>query len=201
MSTAWKIIISVVITLVVATGGTYYYMNQKLENEKSDLQNQITALNEQIEQLRLEAANTTSAVDTSEDEISGTNNSSNASWKDYTNSKYDFSLTLNDLWKNYEIIEKSPDDSTATAYLYVCVPTTSSSWSDQKSGMFCPFTITVVNKSGKTAFEQANDPMVPTYINSNSSYSFYYSTAQDRPSDGAAVMNDISTVIGTFKAN
>lgn len=200
MTTVWKIVIAIVVTLVVVGGGTYYYMNQKATSEKDELQSQIDELNSQIEDLQAE---TTTAVST-ESSSPVTNSPTTATtsdWKNYSNTKYDFSLTFNDLWKNYEIVEKSPDDSTATAYLYTCVPTISSSWSDQKSGMFCPFSITVVSLSGKSAFEQANDPMIPKYLGANSSYAFYTGSAQDRPDDDVAVMNDSQNIIATFKAN
>lgn len=85
MSTVWKIVIAVVVTLAVAGGGTYYYMNQKATSEKDELQSQIDDLNKQVEDLQTAA---TSAVDISSeattDEI--------ADWKTYANSTYGFSF-------------------------------------------------------------------------------------------------------------
>jgi hypothetical protein len=197
MGSFWKVFIGVVLALIITGGGTYYYMNQKAIDEKADLQDQIDGLNNQIEALQssAEATSESSSIATTKPTTTTTSD-----WKDYSNIKYGFSLTFNDLWKSYEIIEKEPEDSTAMAYLYVCVPTTSSSWTDEKSGMFCPFVITVVSAGGKSAFEQANDPMIPTYLGANTLHAFYTSSAQDRPNDGVGVMNDLQNIIATFKA-
>ena len=53
MTTVWKIVIAVVITLAVVGGGTYYYMNQKATSEKDELQSQtlqVKALREDVPQ-------------------------------------------------------------------------------------------------------------------------------------------------------
>jgi len=87
MSTAWKIVIAVILSLGIAAGGTYYYMNQKLENEKSNLQSQITELNKQIDDLQ---ATETTADST--DDSTTTETDETAGWKTYTNSTYGFSF-------------------------------------------------------------------------------------------------------------
>lgn len=123
-----------------------------------------------------------------------------ADWKTYTNEDYNFSLTFNDLWKNYTVVKKTPSDEYASAYLYVCVPTNSTTWQDEKSGYFCPFAITVVTVANQSSYEQAGSPVAEQPFASDSSYAFYTSSAQDFPDNGASVMNDARNMLATFKA-
>ena len=198
MSTFWKVFITVVITAAIIGGGGWWYMNKKSDDDKAKLQTQIDNLNKELKDLKAENAAPTSSTSTTTPTTSTA-----TSWKNYTNSKYGFSLTMNDIWKNFEVIASTPssDDKYALDYLYVCVPTNSTTWQDKKSGFFCPFAITPVAAANKTAYETANDPMIPTFIAKNSSYAYYYSTAQDSPDDGVAVMSDIKNLVATFKAN
>lgn len=99
MSSFWKVFIGIAVTLIVAGGGTYYYMNQKLENEKSDLQSQINELNKQIEDLQ--ATQTTAPADSDTDETAG----ETAGWKTYTNSTYGFSFKYPS--EKYEILSNT----------------------------------------------------------------------------------------------
>ena len=199
MSTTFKVIISIVVTAAIIGGGGWYFMNKKATDDKAKLQTQIDGLYDQIKDLK--SASTTASTSTTATTTTPATPSTTAATDPYiyTNSTYGFSLTFNSKWKGYEVAAVASDQDTALKYLYACVPTTSTTWPDKKSGMFCPFAITVVKLANKSAFEQANEPLVPTFILSNDSYSFYYSTAQDRPSDGVAVMNDIKNIIETFK--
>jgi len=194
MSTGMVVGIAVIVVAVFG-GGVYAYVNSKTEKEKKDLNAQITEFQNEVSSAKTA---TTTAPSPSISAIAPSVNTA-TDWKGYKNTKYGFSLTFNDLWKNYQIVEKKPDDKTALAYLYVCVPTTSSIWRDVQAGVFCPFSITVVNAGNYEEFKQANDPIIPTYINKNSSYVFSYSTAQDRPDDGVSVMNDLKNIVATFK--
>jgi hypothetical protein len=108
-------------------------------------------------------------------------------------------MTFDDNWKNFKVVEKTATEADAISYMYICVPTASTTWQDEASGYFCPFSITVVAADKWNDYVSANDPMVPTRIGQNAKYVFAYSTAQDRPDDGVLAMNDIKNIIATFK--
>jgi hypothetical protein len=196
MTTFWKIFISVCVTAIIIGGGIFWIMQRQIDNLNKDNLAKLEDLNKQIASLKSTAETSTS---TSTDTTTATpTTSATTDPYLYTSSKYGFTLTFNSKWGGYELVEKAPTDTTAVAYLYSCVPTTSKSWNDEKSGMFCPFAITVVNKDNRTAFEQANDPLIPTYLKSGDTYAFYYSQAQAQSEDGASVMADVKNIITTF---
>jgi len=93
MSSFWKVFVGVAVTLVVAGGGTYYYMSQKLENEKSNLQSQITELNKQIDDLQATETTTDSTDDSTTTETDET-----AGWKTYASSNIGFSFKYPNSW-------------------------------------------------------------------------------------------------------
>jgi len=197
MSTFWKIFISVIITVLVVGGGVFYIMQKQIDKIRSENIEKMEDLNKQIKTLQeSSAAATTSTSEESTNSVAASSTATDPFL--YTNSKYGFTLTFNSKWTGFELVSATPSDTTALTYLYACVPTTSAEWSDQKQGMFCPFAITVVNKGKRTAFEQANDPLIPTYLKSGDTYAYYYSQAQDQPEDGAGVMADVKNVIATF---
>jgi hypothetical protein len=206
MTTAGKIIITALVSIIVVGGGTYYLMQRQIDSVKSDNNAKVSDLSDQISNLGKQlsdakSAAQTTATATTTTPATATTPAIATSWKNYTNAKYGFSLTLDDYWKNFEVLDIKADNANALSYLYVCVPTTSTTWPDKKAGMFCPFVVTAVATANKSAFEQSEDPEMPTYIASSSAYAFYYSTAQDRPADGVNVMNDIKSIVATFKAN
>lgn len=48
MSKIWVVIITAIVSIAIAGGGTYYYLNNQAESNKADLQSQINELNNQI---------------------------------------------------------------------------------------------------------------------------------------------------------
>lgn len=205
MSTVWKIVISVMATLAVAGGGTYYYMNQKLENERSGLQSQVTDLNEQVEQLRLEIANMSPVQDTDEGESADANSSINTSWKDYKNNKYDFSLTFTDKWSGYQVEDwnetHSEGPAPATDFYTVYVPTSNSSFSSEKPGYAATFKIMVYPKDTYESLLSAGNVVAKNKLAENSSYVFVVAYWQDSPSDlrASGLAFEIESVAKTFK--
>ena len=194
MSTTFKVIIAIVVTAAVVGGGLYWYMQDQTGKLRDENTKQVEELNSQIKELK--------SAQVTQSEVSATvTPTAKVDPYAYANSKYGFSLTFNSKWEGYELVEKASDDSTALAYLYACVPTADKTWKDEKAGMFCPFAITVVKASGRTAFEQANEPRVPSYITSSSSYAFYYETGQATPTDGSDVYQDTKTIATSFKVN
>lgn len=192
MFTFWKIFITVIVTASVIGGGGWWYMNKKAKDDKVKLQAQIDDLNKQIKELKAASTTSTSAT---------TIPAATTSWKNYTNTKYGFSLTFSDLWKNFEIVSKTTNDPNVLAYLYVCIPTADASWKGEKAGFYCPFAITVVEKAQKAAFDAAGDPEKPTFVAENASYAFYYSMSQAGPTDGMTARDDVKKIIATFKAS
>ncbi|MCX6812461.1 MAG: hypothetical protein NTW79_02470 [Candidatus Berkelbacteria bacterium] len=77
MKMFWKILIAVVLTIAVVGGGTYYYMQRKLTNDKNNLQSQINDLNKQISDIK---------------------SSPTFGWKTYTNSTEGFGVKIPADW-------------------------------------------------------------------------------------------------------
>jgi hypothetical protein len=199
MSTFWKVMIGVIIAAVVAGSGGWYFGNyvsdkkiKAKDDEIASLGKTLGVANDKIRSLSSQTSATTTTPTTS---------TTTTSWKNYTNSKFGFSLTFNDLWKNFELVEKSGSDTGAISYLYVCIPTVDSTFSSEKSGMYCPFVITVVSIDNKAAFDAAEDPQKPTFVASNSKYAYYSSMSQAAPTDGMSARNDVKNIVATFETN
>lgn len=194
--------IIIFMTIVFGTYAYLYIIHDRVENKEAQNHGYNTSTSE------IETSNPSTNTTNTDNEVAATEESSVLSdWKTYKNTKYGFSLTFNDLWKNYRIIERKPDSerdgaaiiSNVAAYLYVCVPTISDTWSDEASGVYCPFAITAIKAANYEKYA-AEDPLVGHYINRNSSYAFTYNKAQGRPeNDGEAVISDSDNIISTFK--
>ncbi len=52
MSKTWIVILTIVITAVVAVGASYYYLNNKAEEEKTELQSQIDELEKKVQDVQ-----------------------------------------------------------------------------------------------------------------------------------------------------
>jgi len=104
MSTVWKIVISVMATLAVAGGGTYYYMNQKATSEKDELQSQIDELSSQLEDLQAKAT-TAASNESSTPAPNSPTTDETSDWKTYTNSTYGFSFKYPS--EKYEILSNT----------------------------------------------------------------------------------------------
>ncbi|MCX6809343.1 MAG: hypothetical protein NTZ65_01130 [Candidatus Berkelbacteria bacterium] len=188
----WKALALIIVSGLVFGGIGYWYGTN---NPKTESATTTTAT---VSATAVSSAKTATTSAVTSATTSAT--SETASWKNYSNTKYGFSLTFNDNWKNFQVVEAASNSANSVADLYVCVPTTSTTWTDKKTGMFCPFAITVATLAEKAGLEQQGN-LNPTYIAENSSYAFFYFTAQDSPSDGVSVMNDLKNIIATFKAN
>lgn len=99
MNKTWSVIISIIITAIVVGGVAYYYLNNKAENEKADLQNQIDELEDQILDLQSKSSETNKS-----DESETATEEETADWETYSNEEYgfsfkypiDFKVTLNE---------------------------------------------------------------------------------------------------------
>ncbi|MEI6144551.1 MAG: hypothetical protein WCP91_03050 [Candidatus Berkelbacteria bacterium] len=200
MSSFWKVFISIIVTAAVAGSGTWYATNYFAKKTITSKDTQIASLNKTLDKYiaQSEAAKKSSSSDSTTQQATPQSPAPNP-WL-YTNAKYGFTLTFNSKWTNYSVVETAPSsDPHATAYLYVCAPTTDASWQDKKAGYYCPFSISVATLANKAAYEADNaEAETPTYIKSNANYAFYYSQAQAMPTDGQTFWDDWKTVKATF---
>lgn len=77
------------IIIIVINAGVYFYMDGKIAKERESSNSQIAELQKQVSDLKVVSVqnNKTSAINTS-----NPSNDEMASWKTYTNTKYDYSL-------------------------------------------------------------------------------------------------------------
>lgn len=124
----------------------------------------------------------------------------------YVNATYGFSLALNDNWAGYKVKTVTPADDSATAYLYVNLPTSSTDelWTTEGTANFAGYAsvmaISVFTPAQWTATYDGA-PQQPTKLAEDDHYIFSYSSAQDIPTDLQAAFDDIASVIATFKLN
>lgn len=189
MSNPWKIIIAVVLTAGIVGAGTWYYVNMTAKNDKDSLTIENTNLQKQVDELKKIKATTETAATTATD-----------SWKNYSNTKYGFTLTFSDIWKGYEVVESDANDDYAIKYLKIYVPTTDSNYSSLKSGFWNPLIISVYTLAKWTEYQASGDPEMATEVARNNTYVFAYSTAQAEPTDGATIFKAAGDLAKTLKA-
>lgn len=76
MKTFWKILITVVLTVGIVGGGTYYFMHKKATTDKNNLQAQINVLDSKMSAIRDYLANSQDV----------------STWETYSNQKFGFSF-------------------------------------------------------------------------------------------------------------
>jgi len=189
-----------ILAVVIFGACAYMYANNDTDQAKETADKKVVGLQKETD---------TEDSDSMQNETNETTNSSadTTDWKTYKNTKYGFSLTFNDLWKNYSIVDRKPDldrDGEITmswieSYLYVCAPTASKEWSDEKPGTFCPFAITIVKADKYEEYKEDMSERIGQFVNKNSSYVFIYDPSMNRPDDGDGLVNDASNIISTFE--
>jgi len=187
-----KVIITSILVLVTAAVfmSIGYFAGTNVNKETSDL---VTPTTSATTVAKKSASATTTA--------SATATSATADWKTYTNEKYGFKLTFNDLWKGYKVVEEVPvenSDLVSDLYLRVYVPTSSSVWSGKMDGYWDVFTVSVYSLKNWENLQAEEGPK-PTMIDQNSKYVFGFSTAQDNPSDGRDILVDAKNIKNTFQ--
>lgn len=99
----WIIIASIVITALVVGGVVYAWQNSNLKSTKQSFQEQITLLQNQIDQLQQTQQNQNQPV---ADQNENANQQVNQPQEIvYNNSKYQFSLKLPATWEGYKVTE------------------------------------------------------------------------------------------------
>jgi len=91
MKPIWIVVISVIVAGAIIGGGVYYYQNKKLADAKKDLNNQITALQTQVNNLKTSSSTTTATPSTSTTTTPVATDET-AGWKTYNDSVFGWQL-------------------------------------------------------------------------------------------------------------
>jgi hypothetical protein len=126
------------------------------------------------------------------------------SWKTYTDTTYDFSLTFGDIWEGYKVKTVTPADGSAVAYLYFNMPTADAEYATATTatdaaqasifsiGVYTPAQWGVIEAVGT-----ATSTVIS--VNTDTNYVFTYGNSQAYPEALSANATDVATVIATFK--
>lgn len=148
---------------------------------------------------------TTSIVTTLPEGTTATTAASTANWKTYTNTKYGFTLTFDDLWKGYQVKESVPNDLETLLRIYI--PTTSAKYYTDPKGYANPLTIVVSTPAQWAELQkQAQNGEIPALgpvLAKNDKYVFTYGSWQDCPEDLCSKINsqELQKIISSFKVN
>ncbi|MFA7253198.1 MAG: hypothetical protein WC107_01440 [Patescibacteria group bacterium] len=179
-----QVLITVLITAGVAGGGTYYFANAKATKDKDNLQVQIDELGAKLAK---ENINST---------ISET----------YTNTKYGFQLTLNDLWLGYKW-QEIPSTSYQTSFIRFYAPTVDPNIKTDTTlgGKYANiFNIVIYTLTQWAAIQAAGDADAKDlkanniYLTKNSNYVFAYTRPTVTASDLTGKDFKISAVAASF---
>ncbi len=134
---------------------------------------------------------------------------STADWKTYTNSEYGFSLTFNDKWKGYEVINRDSFTGSGKAMYDIYMPTTSKVWQSEKANYASMFVITIYdriayNKLLAEVNTESDDPSelsFSTKLAENANYVATVSYGQDYPQDliDAGLDKNSQVIASTFQ--
>lgn len=134
---------------------------------------------------------------------------STADWKIYTNSEYGFSLTFNDKWKGYEVINRDSFTGSGKAMYDIYMPTTSKVWQSEKANYASMFVITIYdriayNKLLTEVNTESDDPSelsFSTKLAENADYVATVSYGQDYPQDliDAGLDKNSQVIASTFQ--
>jgi hypothetical protein len=193
VSNFWKIFISVVITVVIVGGGVFWIMQNQINNIRSNNQSQMDTLNKQIATLK-------SAVTT-------------ASWENYTNSEYGFSLTFDSLWQNYKVFDwlsNQGDVLPAKDVVDICLPSSANKVAmplSAEAGFACPIKINVYDSStyqslsAQSASDQGMNAAAGQILGTRNGLTFVLGAEwASQPTDLSAITDqEINNVVSSFK--
>ena len=116
----------------------------------------------------------------------------------YTNSDYNFQLTLNSAWSGYKVDLETMSSNFGAGSLVFRVPTKSKNYSDG-SGFANPLTISILQPEYWDKI-QKNDGLKPWFLGkSRDGWVFVYYIWQDPPTDLVNVNLGINDVVRSFK--
>lgn len=133
----------------------------------------------------------------------------NENWKEYTNTKYGFDLTLNDAWTGYRW-QEIPSTSFHTAFVPFYLPTTDTTINENTTlgGRYADiFTIVVYTPEQWTIVQKATDESTKALKTSNilitetPKYVYAYTINKTLPSDLTGKDFKVTDIIESFKAN
>ncbi len=186
MKNWFVVLITTVITAVLAAAGTYYFVQAEANKDKDNLQVQIDDLSG-----KLTNANTNTTATT---------------WKDYKDSKYGFRLTLDESWLGY-IEREVLSTSYQTSFLRFYMPTTDPSIQENTflGGKYANILNIVVYTPSQWAVIQAaadadskEQKATCIYLAQNESYVFAYNIPTITASDLAGVNLNVAAVAASF---
>jgi len=198
----WVVVASVVITALVVGGVVYALQSSRLKSSEQSFQEQITLLQNQIDQLKQVEQNqnqqaTQPPTNQNQNNQPIVNQNENVNQQVnqpqeivYNNSKYGFSLTFPQTWKGY-----SAKNRTLNLGSFGTSDSVDFGFSVQDS----LFNVSIHTKSQWQQIKSEEGP-TPTYLGENSQYVFGYATAQDAANDTIiARMREIQDIVKTFK--
>lgn len=198
----WAIVATVVITALVVGGVVYALQSSRLKSSEQSFQQQITLLQNQIDQLQQaqqnqnqQATQPPTSQNQNNQPIVNQNENVNQQVNQpqeivYSNSQYGFSLTFPQTWKGYTAKNRTLNRGSFG---------TSNSVDFGFSAQDSLFNVSIHTKSQWQQIKSEEGPS-PTYLGEDNQYIFGYATAQDAANDTIiARMRDISDIVKTFK--
>jgi type II secretory pathway pseudopilin PulG len=170
----WTIIVSIIITALVVGGVVYALQSSRLKSSEQSFQQQITLLQNQIDQLQ---QNVDQQVNRPQEIV-------------YSNSQYGFSLTFPQTWKGY-----TTKNRTLNWGSFGTSDSVDFGFSVQDS----LFNVGIYTKSQWQQIKSGEGP-TPSYLGENSQYIFGYATGQDAANSTiGARMREIQDIVKTFE--
>jgi type II secretory pathway pseudopilin PulG len=197
----WIIVVSIVITALVVGGVVYALQSSHLKSSEQSFQQQITLLQNQIDQLQQPQQNqnqqamqpSTSQNQNNQPVVDPNKNDNQVNQPQeivYSNSQYGFSLTFPQTWKGY-----TAQNRTLNWGSYGTSDSVDFGFSVQDS----LFNVSIHTKSQWQQIKSEEGP-TPTYLGENSQYVFGFATAQDAANDTIiARMKEIQNIVKTFR--
>lgn len=198
----WIIVVSIVITALVVGGVVYALQSSRLKSSEQSFQQQITLLQNQINQLQQSQQNQnqqatqppTNQNKNNQPEVNqNENNNQQVSQPQeiiYSNSQYGFNLTFPQTWKGY-----TAKNRTLNWGSFGTSDSVDFGFSVQDS----LFNVSIHTKSQWQQIKSEEGP-TPTYLGENNQYVFGFATAQDATNDTIiARMREIQNIVKTFR--
>lgn len=187
----WVIVATIIITALVVGGVVYSLQSSRLKSFEQSFQQQITLLQNQIDQLQQVKQNQNQNNQPVVDQNENANQQVNQPQEIvYNNSQYGFSLTFPQTWKGFTAKNRLLNWGSFG---------TSDSVDFGFSIQDSLFNISIHTKNQWQQIKSEEGP-TPTYLGENNQYVFSYAPGQDAANDTIiARMREIPDIIKTFK--
>ncbi|MCK9467396.1 MAG: hypothetical protein M0P94_03645 [Candidatus Absconditabacterales bacterium] len=176
----WVIVVAVVITALVVGGVVYALQSSRLRSAEQSFQQQITLLQNQIDQLQQVKQNQNQNNQPVVDQNENVNQQVNQPEEIvYSNSEYEFSFQLPQNWKSYSIVTNEWEGYTPEPYAIVergsLISIRHPQWTSQNPRQDIPimvFTIKQWNNLQAGEFHIGAAPINPSELGRNAKYVF-----------------------------